>query len=123
MRKVLLAFIALPVFGACVASMGPAPGGPPPPPPEHRVERPREPRIIEGTLRDAITHQPIDRAAIDITGHGIREMTIQTGPDGRFQTGEIPRGEFAIRVRREGYETYTSSATMSDGIARLEFDL
>src|SRR5262245_48634429 len=113
MRKALLAFIAIPMF-ACVAEVRSTPGGPPPPPPrEHRREPPppppperhheRGPRIIEGTVRDAITHQPIDRAAVDITYPGLQgEMTVQTGTDGRFRTNEIPRGEFGVRVRREG---------------------
>jgi hypothetical protein len=140
MRNVLLALIALPLV-ACTATVasGPSrpapvreyretrePPPPPPPPPEHRHEHDRspEPRVIEGTIRDAVTHRPIDRASVDVTGRGIQgEMTVQTGPDGRFRTGEIPRGEFAIRVRREGYEPFNRAATMNDGIARLDFEL
>src|ERR1051325_1763986 len=138
MRNVLLALIAVPLVSACTATVASGPSRPPPvrevrreeppppPPREHHEHRDRapEPRVIEGTIRDAVTHQPIDRASVDVTGRGIQgEMTVQTGPDGRFRTGEIPRGEFAIRVRREGYEAFNRAATMNDGTARLDFEL
>jgi len=134
MRKVLLTFIAAPLLGACVASVGPGPSGPPPPPPrEYRREPPPPPpperherreRVIEGVVRDAVTRQPIDRAGVDITIRGVQgEVTVITGPDGRYRTGEIPRGEFGIRCRREGYEPINRTATMSEGIARVDFDL
>ena len=138
MRNVLLALIAVPLV-ACTATVasGPSrpapvrevrePPPPPPPPPrehEHRHEREPEPRIIEGTVRDAVTKQPIDRASVDITRAGVRgEVTVGTGPDGRYRTGEIPRGEFGIRVRREGYESFDRVGTMGDGIAHIDFEL
>jgi hypothetical protein len=119
MRNVLLAVIAAALLGACIASAEPSPSGPPPRPRESRGE----PRIIEGTIRDAVTRQPIDRASVNVTGRGIQgEMTVQSGPDGRFRTGEIPRGELAIRVRHEGYEP-NRAAVKNDGIAHLDFDL
>lgn len=134
MNKIALAFLTTSLLG-CMASVGPAHRSPPPPPPaepppaappRHHHDEPRapEPRIIEGTVRDAVTHQPIDRAAVDITVSGQRgEMTVNTGPDGRFRTGEIPRGEFGLRCRREGYEVYQTRAMMNDGVARLDFEL
>jgi hypothetical protein len=142
MRKVLLAFVAALLFSACTATVasGPSrsppppppreyrrePPPPPPPPPERHHDRDRspEPRVIEGTIRDAVTHQPIDKAGVDITTRGTQgEVTVITGPDGRYRTGEIPRGEFGIRVRREGYEPLNRAAEMRDGIAHLDFEL
>lgn len=121
MRTTLLVCVASSLLGACVATVGPSA---PPPPPPPREAPPREPRIIEGTVRDAVTHQPIGRAAIDITSPAIpHEMTVQTGPDGRYRTGEIPPGEFGLRARREGYEVVQQRATMGDGIAHVDFDL
>jgi hypothetical protein len=143
MRKALLALIVIPML-ACVAEVRSNPSGPPPPPPrevrrepppppppperhDHDRDHDRDrggPRIIEGTVRDAITHQPIDRAAVDITGPGIQgEMTVQTGTDGRFRTNEIPHGEFGVRVRREGYKPMNRAATMRDGVAHVDFEL
>jgi hypothetical protein len=135
MHKTFYALVLASLLGGCMASVGartssppPGPPGPPPaePPPErhHDRDRPREPRVIEGTVTDAETHQPIDRAAIDITSPQIQgEMTINTGPDGRYRTQEIPRGEFGIRCRRNGYEVFQRKAVMSDGIAHIDFEL
>lgn len=50
-------------------------------------------------------------------------MTTNTGPDGRYRTQEIPRGEFTIRCRREGYEVFQRKAVMSDGVAIIDFEL
>jgi hypothetical protein len=120
MRHLLLAVLAAALLGACVASAAPSPSAPTAPPPrESRVE----PRILEGTIRDAVTHQPIDRASVNVTGRGIQgELTVQTGPDGRFRTGEIPRGELAIRVRHEGYEPNRATVT-NDTIAHVDVEL
>ena len=131
MRTTLLTLVFSSLLGACVATVrpgGPPPAEPPPagPPPAAppRVVRSPEPRVIEGTVRDAVTGQPIDRAAIDITSPGIRgEMTVNSGPDGRFRTQEIPPGEFGIRCRREGYEVVNRKAVMSDGIAHVDCEL
>lgn len=138
MRTTLLAVLATSLLGACVASVGPSrpsrpaeppPAAPPPaePPRDHRPPPPpvrAEPRIIEGTVTDAETHQPISRAAVDITSPSLqRQMTVNTGPDGRYRTDEIPRGEFGIRCRREGYEVFERKAVMNDGVARIDFEL
>jgi hypothetical protein len=127
MRTTLLALVATSLLGACVATVRSRPGGPPPaepPPPTEVREHRHEPRVIEGFIIDAATRQPIGRAAIDITGPGIQgEMTANTGPDGRFRTNEIPRGEFGIRVRREGYEVVERKAVMNDGIAHIDIEL
>jgi hypothetical protein len=127
MIKPVLALALVSSLFGCVATVrgtsGPPPSEPPPAAPPPRVEHRNGPRIMEGSVRDAVTHQPIDRAAVDITAPGIREMTANTGPDGRYRTGEIPRGEFGVRCRREGYEVYQTHATMNDGIAHIDFDL
>lgn len=123
----LVTLVAASLLGACVATVGPArPSGPPPapPPPAAPPERVHEPRVIEGTITDAVTHQPIGRAGIDITSPSFRgERTVNSGPDGRYRTEEIPRGEFGIRVRREGYEVVQRRAMMEDGIAHINFEL
>jgi hypothetical protein len=142
MRSILLALVTTSLLGACIATVGPghssrpAPAEPPPaapppaePPHAHRPPPPPppgrpEPRVIEGTITDAETHQPISRAAVDITSPSLqRQMTVNTGPDGRYRTDEIPRGEFGIRCRREGYEVFERKAVMNDGIAHIDFEL
>jgi hypothetical protein len=121
MRTTLLALVATSLLGACVATVGP--GGPPPAGPpsvEHRRERP----IIEGTVFDVATHQPIDRAGIDITGPGLpHEVTVNTGPDGRFRADDLPRGELGLRCRREGYLVVERRMEVREGVNRVTFEL
>jgi hypothetical protein len=124
---ILVAFASL-LLGACVATVRPAPGPAPEPagpPPRTEVRDHRhEPRVIEGRVFDAETRQPLDRAAVDITSPSFAgERTVNTGPDGRYRTEEIPRGQFGFRCRREGYETFTSQATMNDGIAHIDCEM
>jgi len=137
MQKTLLALLTTSLIG-CMASGTVTTRNPPPPPrerepvrvvePPHRDEPPprreREPRVIEGVVIDAETHQPISRAAVDITSSAFAgERTVNTGPDGRYRTEEIPRGEFGIRCRRDGYEVFERKAVMNDGIAHIDFEL
>jgi hypothetical protein len=118
----LLALITSSVLGVCGATPAVGPGGPSPSAPTP-PRREREPRILEGTVRDAVTHRPIDRAAVDVMAPGVRGMTVQSGPDGQYRTGEIPRGDLAIRCHREGYETVDRKAEVSEGSARVDFEL
>jgi len=130
-HSLTLVTLASLLLGACVATVRPTPGpGPSEPPPprtevrDHREHREREPRVIEGRVFDAETRQPLDRAAVDITSPSFSgERTVNTGPDGRYRTEEIPRGQFGFRCRREGYETFTSQATMNDGIAHIDCEM
>jgi hypothetical protein len=141
MHKTVFAVLAASLFSGCVATATTGTRRPPPPPPEepvrvvepphreHHEHRPppppdRGPRVIEGIVIDAETRRPIDRAAVDITSPSFRgEMTVNTGPDGRFRTQEIPPGEFGIRCRRNGYEPFDRKAVMSDGTAHIDFEL
>jgi hypothetical protein len=125
MHKHLLAFATASLLGACTATLAtqPTPSGPPPPRTEVREHR-HEPRVIEGMVMDAETRQPIDRAAVDITSPQFQgERTVNTGPDGRFRTEEIPRGEFGFRCRRDGYDAFITKAVMNDGIAHIDCEL
>ncbi|HSS02470.1 MAG TPA: carboxypeptidase-like regulatory domain-containing protein [Kofleriaceae bacterium] len=105
--------IAVALVGACTATA------------QSEPRRPAaEPRIIEGTVRDAVTKQPIDRASVDVTRAGAAgEARVGTGSDGRYRTGEIPRGPFDLRVRREGYLSFHRAGTMEDGIAQFDVEL
>lgn len=137
MQKTLFAVLAASLFSGCVATATTGTRRPPPPQDEVRIVEPphrderrpppppaRGPRVIEGVVLDADTHRPIDRASIDITSSAFRgEMTVQTGPDGRFRTQEIPPGDFKIRCRRDGFLPFDRAATMSDGTAHIDFEL
>jgi protocatechuate 3,4-dioxygenase beta subunit len=139
MQKTLLALLTTSLIGCMASGTVRTRSEPPPPPPRdsvrvveppHRDEPPppphreREPRVIEGRVLDADTHEPISRAAIDITSPSFAgQRTVNTDADGRYRTEEIPRGEFGLRCRREGYEVFERKAVMGDGIARIDFEL
>ncbi|MEO7735341.1 MAG: carboxypeptidase-like regulatory domain-containing protein [Kofleriaceae bacterium] len=130
MHKPLFAILAASLFSGCVATATTGPSRRPPPPEEVRVVDPphrehhREPRVIEGIVLDAETHQPLARAAIDVNAVGLPgEMTLENGADGRFRTGEIPSGDFKIRCRREGYEPINRNATMGEGTGHINFEM
>ncbi len=130
MHKTLFAVLAASLFSGCVATATTEPRRPPPPREEVRVVEPpprehhREPRVIEGVVLDADTHQPLARSAIDITAAGLPgEMTLENGADGRFRTGEIPSGDFKIRCRHEGYESINRNATMGEGTGHINFEM
>lgn len=118
LQAALVAALTASALGACVATVSPAVAPPPPGPgPRH------EARIIEGTVFEAGSHQPLDRAAVDVTSPSMPEgITVNTGPDGHFRTPELPRGELAIRCRREGYLPEERRAVV-DGVTRMEFGL
>jgi len=118
MYKTLLTVVAGSLLGACVATVSPV--GPPPP---AGAGPRRELRIIEGTVFEAGSRQPIDRAAVDITSPAIPGgITVNTGPDGHFRTEELPRGEVAIRCRREGYLPEERRAVI-EGVTHMDFGL
>jgi hypothetical protein len=134
MHKTLFAVLAASLFGGCVATATTEPRRPPPPrereevivtPGTRRGPPPaREPRVIEGIVIDAQTHQPIDRAAVDVRPRATGvEVTVQTGSDGRFRTQELPPGDFQIRCRRDGFISSDSTGSMPNGVVRLNFEL
>jgi hypothetical protein len=141
MQKTLLALLTTSLIG-CMASGTVTTRNPPPPrerepvrvvEPPHRDEpvrvvdpphREHEPRIIQGRVIDAETHEGIGRAAIDITSPSFAgQRTVNTDADGRYRTEEIPRGEFGLRCRREGYEVFERKAVMNEGTAHIDFEL
>ena len=111
MRFVLRALIVIGSLGACVATAAPAPSDQAPP------------RVVEGTVHDALTHQPLGRAVIEVSGPGIPDVAVRTGPDGTFRTGELPRGELIVRCRHSGYESVRRRVAAGAGIARVDFEL
>ena len=92
-------------LGACVVTPGPGPG-PGPARPIGAAPEP-EPRAgqLFGVISDARTHQPIGRAAVDLSGPQITgAITATTVENGRFETRGVPPGDYGIRVRRKGYQ-------------------
>jgi hypothetical protein len=123
--SVLLLTLAL--VPSCLVAT--TPGGPRNPPPTIGTNPPppgpTQPRYIEGTVTDSVTQAPIGRAAIDITAPstGKVEFTTTTDGAGNYRTGELPPGQFNIRIRREGYQVLTRMANVTNGPARLDVAL
>ena len=68
--------------------------------------------MLAGNVIDAQTHQPISRAAIDIVVSGQGKYTQQTDAAGNFAMSDIPPGEYALRVRRDGYLPWEQRVVM-----------
>jgi subtilisin family serine protease len=67
---------------------------------------------LAGTVTDAATGDPIAGATVSITGPAEREAT--TGADGKFSM-LVPSGEYQVSVSLFGYETKTTTATVTTG--------
>jgi len=80
---------------------------------------------MTGVIRNAVTHEPIRAASLDITSAalGNRKLTVQTGADGRFTTEPVPAGEFGIRVRRDGFEQIERKMVVGNGEARVDIEM
>jgi len=59
-------------------------------------------RVIEGTVRDAATGEPISGATITINDFVVGNREIQTGSDGRFRVEDVGT-RASLRAKAEGY--------------------
>ena len=66
---------------------------------------------VEGTVRDATTHAPIDTATVRISMDGISPIGVQVDADGAFQVG-LPAGKRVLLVRAPGYRTVRDRVTV-----------
>jgi outer membrane receptor protein involved in Fe transport len=57
---------------------------------------------VVGTVRDAETHAPIDRAVVSVQGI---KADARTGGDGTFRIVGIPAGKYTVTIRRLGYRS------------------
>lgn len=55
---------------------------------------------LEGTVINPVTNMPLSRALVEIMGSGYLTMT---GPDGRFEFGDLPAGQVVVMARKPGY--------------------
>jgi hypothetical protein len=121
MRRLI--FIAIAGLGACAVE--PAHANPPREDMPIVDRHPHRGAILTGVIRNAATHEPVGGASLDITSPalGDRTVTVQTGRDGRYTTEPVPPGEFAIRVRRDGFDVIERRLVVGNTEARLDIEL
>jgi hypothetical protein len=128
MQRIPCVILAL---GACVVSTAPPRrvGGPPPPAEPAPQPTPQPPPVpqqatLTGVVTDRATGKPIDKASIDVNSPVLtRNLTVQTGPDGRYTTDPVPPGDFVVRVRRSGYEPFEQRLRVGGATATLDVAL
>ena len=65
---------------------------------------------MSGIVVDSISGKPIEYASVSVLGkEGNIETGGVTGPDGKFQIGEIEPGQYSIKIEFMGYESQTLS--------------
>ena len=114
---------ALVLASGCLVTTTSGRGAPPPPPPHHHEggppPRPME-RSLEGTVTDAVTGAPLNKAMVDLVDRQSKVMSAQAGPDGRYRFNTLPPGEFAIRCRLSGYEPWDQGYTAFQGPSHVD---
>ncbi|WP_169907692.1 carboxypeptidase regulatory-like domain-containing protein [Priestia abyssalis] len=81
------------------------------------VQLASNPAVIQGTVRDAETGQPIVRAnvIVSITGTGIIVASILTDSQGRYRLTGIAPGDYTVSFSADGYASQTSDITLAAG--------
>lgn len=81
---------------------------------------------ISGTLVDSVTGQPIEKAAVTLTGVPARDhlTAFTTGSDGHFEFSGVAAGKYSLQARAHGYlsqafnqhEGYSSAIAAGPGL-------
>jgi len=94
----------------------PGPGeGPPPTPPGTGS--------LEGTVADSVSHAPLKKAQVTLSGNIVPPLTAVTDSSGRFIFKALPAGQFWMNASKPGYtppqsifgDGGNSAATLADG--------
>lgn len=121
--RISLVTLLLGPLGACMVNARGGAGTMPPPGPGE----PAAPRgaSIEGTVIDARTHAPIAQADVDILEMNHNRLgTAKTGPDGRFESGDVPPGRYILNVKRNNYEAQSHQGVeLHPGPTHFDFAL
>ena len=67
---------------------------------------------VRGTVVDSGGGAPLAAAVVTLDELG---RSVTTGPDGAFAIGDVPPGEYGLRVTREGFAAVTSRVTVGAG--------
>lgn len=121
MRSLRLSIFAMMLAsaGACVVKSGPAPGttvprgeGPAPAPTM---------AVIEGTVTDADTGQPIERAGVEVVrpDHTVAS-TSATDAGGHYRSDPVPPGPYIIRFKRKAHHGINMPVTLEAGVTKID---
>ncbi len=110
----------------CLVSGQAHTGGPPPveegpPPPGDHGPRTG---VVEGMVVDAATHEGLNNVGLDFAAGGRSVGTALTDATGHYRTPELPPGEYAIRVRREKFNSVQQgNASVHRGHNEMNFEM
>jgi len=76
-------------------------------------------RTITGTVSNAVSGEPIRRALVQLWAQ--RQMSVLTGPDGRFQIHDVPEGPINLTAQKPGF--FDSRSIQGNGFpqSNIEF--
>jgi hypothetical protein len=70
---------------------------------------------IAGVVKDSLSKLPLPAATVSVTDSLNQSYSVLTGADGKYQIPGIASGAFSGEVRKEGYQTFNFSGTMTSG--------
>jgi hypothetical protein len=70
---------------------------------------------IAGIVKDSLTKLPLLSATVSVTDSLNQSYSVLTGADGKYQITSIASGAFSGDVRKEGYQAFNFSGTMTPG--------
>ena len=74
---------------------------------------------VSGRAYDEQTHQILNRVEITLRGaSGVMESQVVTNESGRFDFGNVARGNYQIEARVNGYERYSTAISVGGGESR-----
>jgi len=68
---------------------------------------------LEGIITDAVSNAVINGASIQISNP---EETESSGSNGLYKMGRVTAGTFTVKVSKAGYQTFTTTANLSNGV-------
>ena len=72
---------------------------------------------LEGSIRDALTGQPIENVQVDILNADLNEASSDI--QGQYKTGIVTPGSYEVTFVKPGYLPYTGQATLENGVLTI----
>jgi choice-of-anchor B domain-containing protein len=72
---------------------------------------------LEGMITDAISGNPVNGAEIQIVSSPTQIEN--SGSDGAYKMGRLTGGTYTVKVTKTGYQVFTTSASLSNGVLTI----